>query len=103
MSYLFIHPLFPGQFVHIARDLVARLRRLGCACERAYDGRSMKSQLKAADRSGALVAVIIGQRELEARVVTIRPLRSDGDQIAVAIDELHDYLTAALHQREEHL
>ena len=24
MSYLFIHPLFPGQFVHIARDLVAR-------------------------------------------------------------------------------
>ena len=38
----------------------------GCAADRAFDGRSMKSQMKAADRSGAAVAVIIGDDELAA-------------------------------------
>ncbi len=37
----------------VARDLVLELRRAGLGADRAYDGRSLKSQLKAADRSGA--------------------------------------------------
>ncbi len=36
-----------------ARDLSVALRRAGIAAERAFDGRSMKSQMKSADRSGA--------------------------------------------------
>jgi histidyl-tRNA synthetase len=39
----------------------------------------MKSQMKAADRSGAAFAVIIGGDELAAGVVTLRPLRG-GDE-----------------------
>ncbi len=45
------------------------LRAAGLAVERAFDGRSMKSQMKAADRSGAAVAVIIGDDELAAGAV----------------------------------
>jgi histidyl-tRNA synthetase len=36
-----------------ATTLVDELRRAGWAVERAYDGRSMKAQMKVADRSGA--------------------------------------------------
>jgi histidyl-tRNA synthetase len=61
-----------------ARDLVAELRRAGLAAGRAYDDRSLKAQLKQADRSGAEVALIVGSDELAAGTVTIRPLRADG-------------------------
>ena len=58
------------------------LRRSGLAADRAFDGRSMKSQLKAADRSGARVAILVGPQELEAGTITIRDLRAtnDGDR-----------------------
>jgi len=52
------------------------LRRMGLAVDRAFDGRSMKSQLKAADRSGARVAILVGPQELEAGTITIRDLRA---------------------------
>ena len=40
--------------------LTAELRRAGLRADRAFDGRSMKSQIKSADRSGALVALVVG-------------------------------------------
>ena len=52
------------------------LRRGGLAVERAFDGRSMKSQMKAADRSGAALAVIVGSDELAAGTVLVRPCRA---------------------------
>ena len=48
-------------------SLSDELRRLGLMVERAFDNRSMKSQMKAADRSGARVAVIIGPDEQAGR------------------------------------
>lgn len=59
--------------------LADELRRHGVAVERAFDGRSMKAQLKAADRSGAAWAVLIGSRELEDEIITLRDLRAVGD------------------------
>jgi histidyl-tRNA synthetase len=58
-----------------ARALTAELRAAGLATDRAFDGRSMKSQMKAADRSGARVAVVVGSREVELGVVAVKPLR----------------------------
>ena len=63
-----------------ARDLVDELRRAGLRAERAYDQRSMKAQLKLADRSGARVALIVGPDELAAGTVSLRPLRTGGGQ-----------------------
>ena len=40
----------------------------------------MKAQMKAADRSGAEFAIIIGTDELEENQVTLRDLRGDGTQ-----------------------
>jgi histidyl-tRNA synthetase len=56
--------------------LMQELRAAGYATDRAYDQRSMKAQMKAADRSGARLALIVGAEELAAGEVTIRDLRS---------------------------
>ena len=67
-----------------ARDLTAELRRAGLRADRAFDGRSMKSQLKSADRSGARVALIVGPDEVAAGTVSVRPLRGRRTQRTVS-------------------
>ncbi|HRE03805.1 MAG TPA: His/Gly/Thr/Pro-type tRNA ligase C-terminal domain-containing protein, partial [Ilumatobacteraceae bacterium] len=52
----------------------------GISADRAYENRSMKSQMKVADRSGAEVAVIIGTNELDAGTAVVRPLRGADQQ-----------------------
>ena len=61
----------------VATVLVDELRAAGFATERAYDGRSMKSQMKVADRSGARFALLVGPQEQADGQITIRDLRSD--------------------------
>jgi histidyl-tRNA synthetase len=74
--------------------LTDSLRGSGFRVDRAYDNRSMKSQMKAADRSGARVAVIIGSDEVAAGTVVIRDLRDGGDQMVISRAELTDRLRA---------
>ncbi len=76
--------------------LTAELRRAGLRADRAFDGRSMKSQFKSADRSGALVALVVGPQEVAEGTVGLRPLRSDAEQRSVPraaiVDELEAFL-----------
>jgi histidyl-tRNA synthetase len=72
--------------------LTDELRRAGISAERAFDNRSMKSQMKVADRSGAALAVIVGSDELEAAEVTVRDLRHDTGQARVPRIDLLDHL-----------
>lgn len=58
------------------RNLVAHLRSNGIATLIDIDCRSMKSQLKQADKSGAVYAAIIGDDELANDTVTLRDMRS---------------------------
>ncbi len=60
----------------VALELVERLRAAGLSVDRSYDQRSMKSQMKRADRSGAAVALLVGPSERESGTVTIRDLRN---------------------------
>lgn len=69
--------------------LTDELRRAGVGADRAFDRRSMKAQMKAADRSGARVALIVGGDELERGVVQVRSLRDAGhEQRAVPRDQV---------------
>jgi histidyl-tRNA synthetase len=77
-----------------AVTLTAELRRAGLRADRAFDGRSMKSQIKSADRSGALVALVIGPKELEAGTVGLRPLRNDEEQRTLPRTAIVDELKA---------
>ncbi|MEE2683108.1 MAG: histidine--tRNA ligase [Actinomycetota bacterium] len=64
------------------------LRQLGIRTDRSFGGRSMKAQMKAADRSEARFAIIIGTDELEGKEVTLRDLRGDGEQITMSRESL---------------
>jgi len=66
-----------------ALELTHELRRAGVATDRAFDARSMKAQFKAADRSGAHLALVVGERERAEATVTVRDLTS-GDQETIA-------------------
>jgi histidyl-tRNA synthetase len=78
-----------------ALQLTTELRAAGLTADRAYENRSMKAQMKVADRSGAAVAVIIGSNELAEGAVTVRPLRTDDGQQTIARSTLIDYLRKA--------
>jgi histidyl-tRNA synthetase len=75
-----------------ALRITSALRAAGLRADRAYEQRSMKSQMKAADRSGAGVAVIVGTDELASGTAVVRPLRGHaadpGQQSTVPRDEL---------------
>jgi histidyl-tRNA synthetase len=53
---------------------LAELRRRGVAAEWDYEGRSLKSQLRRADRLGARLVAIVGENELAAGVVQLRDM-----------------------------
>ena len=53
---------------------------------------SFKSQLKKADKSGALFALVLGEDELAQQVVGCKPLRDQGEQQSIAWSALADHL-----------
>ncbi len=78
-----------------ARDITRELRQAGFKVDRAFDGRSPRAQFKAADRSGARFALVVGPDEEEASQVAIKDL-SGGEQSSVGRSELVDTLRAML-------
>ncbi|HEX2785127.1 MAG TPA: histidine--tRNA ligase [Ilumatobacteraceae bacterium] len=78
-----------------ALRLTSEIRAAGLTADRAYENRSMKAQMKVADRSGAACAVIIGSNELAEDAVTVRPLRTNEGQQLIARSTLITYLKKA--------
>ncbi len=75
--------------------LAGRLRATGIRVDRSYGGRGLKAAMKSADASGARVALILGDRDLEQRTVMVKDLIS-GDQRAVALDDVETAVRAIL-------
>jgi histidyl-tRNA synthetase len=69
------------------RSAVPRLR-----LQANLGGGSFKAQFKRADRSGAALALVVGEDELERGEVTVKALREDSGQQQVALDELAGWL-----------
>jgi histidyl-tRNA synthetase len=80
---------------HAATTIAALLRGAGLRVDRAFDGRSMKSQMRSADRSGARVAVIVGARELEDGAATVKDLTT-GDEASVPLADLPAHVRKAV-------
>ena len=82
-----------------ALSITHQLRQSGFSADRAFEGRSMKSQMKSADRSGAQVAVIIGETETEESTCTVRNL-STSEQTTIPSIELQSHLESVLGPRQ---
>jgi len=57
---------------------------------------SLKSQFKRADKSGAQIALILGEDELEKKQLTVKYLRNDKPQITIKSQEISDFLDKSL-------
>ena len=69
-----------------AMRIADNLRTAGFRVDRAFDGRSMKAQMKVADRSGAHIAIIIGSDEAAALSCTLRDLKTSEQRLVLEAD-----------------
>ena len=67
--------------------LVAELRTAGISTDLAYGDRGLKGAMKAADRSGARHAVVLGERDLEGGSAQLKNLAT-GEQVTVPLADL---------------
>ncbi len=103
-----IVPGLPGPIAYLITDSAetyAKGLALACQMREEYPsvrivqhcgGGSMKSQFKKADKSGARFALILGQAELEADMITIKALRSEGEQESLPLGSVGSFLNNAL-------
>lgn len=80
-----------------AAEMAFDLRKQGIATEFSYDKRSLKGQMKQANRLGAGYAVIVGEDELKENKVGVRNLRTedaDEKQKLVSLDDLSIFFKA---------
>ena len=69
-----------------ASSMAAELRNQGLSITMAPAGKSMRAQMRYANRSNANYAIILGNRELEQGVVAVKPLQSQGDQLSINLE-----------------
>lgn len=67
--------------------LGAELRGAGVRFDLAYGDRGLKGAMRAADRSGARVALVAGDRDLDAGTIGVKDLGS-GEQVSVPVDSV---------------
>jgi histidyl-tRNA synthetase len=79
-----------------ASTVAASCRDGGLATLLAETGRSFKSQMRSADASGAKVAIILGEQELERGTAVVKPLRGGGDQAELPLSGVRAAVTALL-------
>ncbi|MGB1200339.1 histidine--tRNA ligase [Cognaticolwellia aestuarii] len=73
------------------RDQVPDIR-LQCHC----GGGNMKKQMKRADKSGAQIALILGEDEIAQKMVTVKYLRGQQEQQSLPLEQVADLLTNLL-------
>ena len=81
---------FGGPTKASAVELANRLREAGIETRMAFarGNRSLKSQLREADRHGARFALIIGEEEFAEGMVTVKSLAADTGQLRVPTSDL---------------
>jgi histidyl-tRNA synthetase len=82
-----------------ARDsgltVVNRLRKNGISAETRYNSKSLKAQMKLADKLGARKVVMLGEDELKRQELTVRDMLTK-EQKSVQIDHIVKYLQGEL-------
>jgi len=73
-------------------SVAEQLRDAGLAVILHCGGGSFKSQMKRADASGARYAMIVGDDEAGAGVVSVKPLREAAQQVRASVSEAIDLI-----------
>jgi histidyl-tRNA synthetase len=67
--------------------LAGQLRAAGVRVDLAYGDRGLKGSMRAADRSGARIALVAGDRDIEAGTIGVKDLAT-GEQVSVVVDSV---------------
>jgi len=94
--FLVAEPAYQGRALILAEQLRDQLETSNSSLRiKTGSQGSMKSQMKKADQSGAVYAMILGEREWNAGELTIKELAT-AEQSTVAIEQLVSFLTEKL-------
>ncbi len=77
----------------LALELAIELRRAGLAADLDFTQRSLKAQMKEADRLGARFTALLGEDEMAAGSVTLRDMHT-GDQQTIPRSDIASHLAA---------
>ena len=77
-------------------QLAQQVRSRGVAALLDYDGRSLKAQLREADKAGVRLVAILGEQELKQRTITVKDLEQGGAQETISLDAFGDHITSRL-------
>jgi histidyl-tRNA synthetase len=72
--------------------IAEQLRDAGLSVVVHAGGGSFKSQMKKADRSGAKYALILGDDEVQAQLIAVKPMVGGGEQVKASLSETIDIL-----------
>ena len=75
--------------------IAGSLRAVGVRTDLVYGGKSMKAGFKAADKSGARLALVLGERDLEAGTIGVKTLAT-GEQETVALADVVEAVRKSL-------
>jgi histidyl-tRNA synthetase len=76
---------------NVAFKLINELRTAGVSVDARYSSKTLKSQMKAADKSGASTVIMIGDDELDRGEVTMRDMHTK-EQVPIKMDKILAHL-----------
>ena len=93
-------PVTPQLFIAVLGDqaqklafsVCNRLRIMGIQTEMDYSGKSLKSQMKRADKLSSRYALILGEREISENEAEFRDMQK-GTQETIGLDDLEETIT----------
>ncbi len=100
-NYNFGEPSKPFVFIacldaesqKLGMNLAQKLRRKMIPCEIDLLQRSLKSQMKEADRQGAKYVIIIGEQEIKDKQFLVRDMKN-GAQVNVNFDQILEFISS---------
>jgi len=83
-----------------AIPLMKTLRSNGIRLERDYGSKSIRSQMRRADKLGAKIVLILGDDELASHSITVKDMES-GEQEKVPFEKVEEKIRALLTERQK--
>ncbi|MCQ1529752.1 histidine--tRNA ligase [Lutispora saccharofermentans] len=74
-----------------ALEVLFKLRAASVKAEKDYLGRSLKAQMKYANRINAKTAIVIGDEEIEEDIISIKNMKS-GEEVNVSLSDISEII-----------
>jgi len=83
----------------LAFELAMKLRKIGFNVEKDYLEKSLKAQMKTADRLQVKFTVILGEEEIESKSAVVRDMTTS-EQVEISLNDIESYFERRLLKNE---